>query len=207
MSAPEPSGGSAVASTTRLFLGQVLAVAAIATVLTAIGVAVKGNDTTRTQSEGPVATASPAEPSDDGNAAAPEPTEATDDATAPGDSPSDSTSSQAPASPSSSPPESPAPASTPAEERPFVDVLNQSAGEGAAAAVAAQAELTGWRIGRVDNFNGNVRTTTIYYFPGMKKHARALRKDLPGGQRLLEAFSTLVEGRLSVVLVEPPPAR
>lgn len=203
MSAPEPSDGSAVASTTRLFLGQVLAVAAIATVLTAIGVVVKGNDTTRTQSEGPVATASPAAPSADENASAPEPTESTADATAP----SDSSSSQAPASPSSSPPEPSAPASTPAEERPFVDVLNQSAGAGAAAAVAAQAEVTGWRIGRVDNFNGNVRTTTIYYFPGMRKHARALRNDLPGDQRLLEAFSTLVEGRLSVVLVEPPPTR
>ena len=186
-----PDESRAIRSTSRLFAGQVAAVTAIAVVLTAVGVLVKGEDTTQTRSAEPAATTS----------AAPEPTSGTT-SEPPG---STSPTSPAPTTPAStSAPESPTePVGTPAEERPQVDVVNQSSPAGSAEETADAIETLGWRIGRVDNFTGNVQATTVYYFPGDRKHARALEADLPGRQRVLEAFDTLVEGRLTIVLVEP----
>jgi hypothetical protein len=81
-------------------------------------------------------------------------------------------------------------------------VLNQSAAGGSAATVAAQLEAIGWRIGRVDDFSGNVSTTTVYWLDRSdRKEARRLAKDL-GGVRVQPGFSTLVDNRLSVILVD-----
>jgi hypothetical protein len=179
-----PDDSRAFRSTSRLFAGQVLAVTAIAIVLTAVGVLVKGDDTAETRTAEPASSASPA----------PDPASAPDGSTSP--APTTPTSTSAPESPTEV-------VGTPAEDRPQVDVVNQSAPRGSAEETADAIEMIGWRIGRVDNFRGNVRTTTVYYFPGDQKHAEALEADLPGRQRVLEAFDTLVEGRLSIVLVEP----
>jgi hypothetical protein len=112
------------------------------------------------------------------------------------------TTTTAPASP---PPATTSPASTATPgSGPKVDVLNQSAGGGAAEQVAQRLQAAGWPIGRVDNFSGNVRTTTVYWLdPADRKAARRLARDL-GGVRVLQGFSTLRTGRLSVVLVEKP---
>lgn len=101
------------------------------------------------------------------------------------------------------PPESapPATASTPAEQ-PKVDVLNQSAGADAARVTADRLLRRGWRIGRVDDFRGNVAATTVYYPAGLRADARRLVKDLPGSPRRLERFSSLSPRRLSVILVD-----
>ena len=83
-----------------------------------------------------------------------------------------------------------------------VDVLNQSAGSGAAAQTADQLRAEGWRIGRVDDFRGNVSTTTVYWLtPDRRQQARQVARDL-GGVRVQEGFSTLVDGRISVILVD-----
>jgi len=83
-------------------------------------------------------------------------------------------------------------------------VLNQSAGEGAAARVARQLRQAGWRIGRVDDFRGNVSTTTVYWLDRPDRRvARELARQL-GGVRVQEGFDTLVDRRLSVILVEEP---
>jgi hypothetical protein len=81
-------------------------------------------------------------------------------------------------------------------------VLNQSAPGGSAAQTARRLRDQGWRIGRVEDFSGNVSTTTVYWLDRSdRKAARRLARDL-GGVRVQPGFSTLVEGRLSVILVE-----
>jgi hypothetical protein len=83
-----------------------------------------------------------------------------------------------------------------------VDVLNQSAPGGSAQAVAQRLEDAGWEIGRVDDFRGNVSTTTVYWLdPEQRRQARQVSRFL-GGVRVMEGFSTLVDGRVSVVLVD-----
>ncbi len=82
-----------------------------------------------------------------------------------------------------------------------VDVLNQSAGTGAADDVADRLRDAGWKVGRVDDFRGNVSTTTVYWLdPEQRRQARQVSRFL-GGVRVQEGFDTLVEGRVSVVLV------
>ncbi len=82
-----------------------------------------------------------------------------------------------------------------------VDVLNQSAPSGMADDVAKRLKKAGWKIGRVDDFRGNVSTTTVYWLdPQQRRQARQVSRFL-GGVRVQEGFSTLVDGRVSVVLV------
>ena len=84
-----------------------------------------------------------------------------------------------------------------------VDVLNQSAGSGSAKRTATDLREAGWEIGRVDDFSGNVSTTTVYWLsPENRRQARQISRFL-GGVRVQEGFDTLVDGRVSVVLVEP----
>jgi hypothetical protein len=83
-----------------------------------------------------------------------------------------------------------------------VDVLNQSAPNGTAEQVAARLEGAGWEIGRVDDFHGNVSTTTVYWLdPEQKRQANQISRFL-GGVRVQEGFDTLVDGRVSVILVD-----
>jgi len=120
-------------------------------------------------------------------------------------SPSGSTSAPASTAPAAPAPASTTAAGTPATsaapELPKVDVLNQSAGNGAGSAAADQLRAAGWRIGRVDDFRGNISTTTIYFPPGLRKEARTLARAMPGSQRILPAFGTISSTRLSVILV------
>jgi hypothetical protein len=170
----------------RLFLTQLLAVIAIAAVITAVVAATGGgldDDVTATpdRTESPTASSSPAGtptpvPAGSGNAS----------------SPSATTSAPAPATAGA----------TQAERTPKVDVLNQSAGDGAASQAADRLRAAGWRIGRVDDFRGNVSTTTVYWLtPDMRRDARRVARDL-GGVRVQQGFSTLVDGRISVILVD-----
>jgi hypothetical protein len=81
-----------------------------------------------------------------------------------------------------------------------VDVLNQSAGKGAAGRFATRVRGLHWRVGRVSNFNGTVSTTTIYYPHSRAKAAHELARDLPGNQRVLPRFSTLSDSRLTLIV-------
>jgi hypothetical protein len=113
--------------------------------------------------------------------------------------PAPSTSSAPASTPAST---SPSASSTdPAQERPKVDVLNQSALGGSASAAAARLRERGWRVGRVDDFVGNVAETTVYYPPGFRRQARALAREFTGSPRVLPAFSTISGSRLTVILV------
>lgn len=171
---------------TRLFLTQLLAVIAIAAVITAI-VAATGGGLDDDVTAAPEGTGSP-------TAGAPAAT------STPTPSPTGSAAASSPAATTSAPATSAA--TTEAEQGPKVDVLNQSAGDGAASQAAAQLRAAGWRIGRVDDFRGNVSTTTVYWLtPDMRRDARRVSRDL-GGVRVQQGFSTLVDGRISVILVD-----
>ena len=168
----------------RLFLTQLLAVIAIAAVITAI-VAATGGGLDDDVTANPDRSGSPAA---GGSSATSTP------------SPTGSTGASSPATTTSAPASTAA--TTEVERSPKVDVLNQSAGDGAASQTADQLRAAGWRIGRVDDFRGNVSTTTVYWLtPDMRRDARRVAREL-GGVRVQQGFSTLVEGRISVVLVD-----
>ena len=170
----------------RLFLTQLLAVIAIAAVITAIVAATGGG-------------------LDDDVTATPDRTgSAVGRVSSPADTPTSELSRLGrrvePARPR--PARRPPPPRRRADRAPKVDVLNQSAGDGAASLAADRLRAAGWRIGRVDDFRGNVSTTTVYWLtPDMRRDARRVARDL-GGVRVQEGFSTLVEGRISVILVD-----
>ena len=110
--------------------------------------------------------------------------------------PADTTSAAPPTSATDSP------STDPVADRPEVDVLNQSAGRGAAAETAQTLRDDGWEIGRVDNFRGNISTTTVYWLDRSDRRDARRLAELLGGVRVQEGFSTLRSGRLSVVLVD-----
>jgi hypothetical protein len=183
MTTPGPTGRDRaepgpVQAVVRLFLGQLLAVIAIAAAITVVVTLLDPDDSD--------VRAGPAGSSPRATAAG--------------------TPASSPAPPASSPvattTASPTPSTAEADRPPRVDVLNQSAPDGSATTVADQLRAAGWRIGRVDDFNGNISTTTVYWLDREdRKSARQLARDM-GGVRVQPGFSTLVEGRLSVILVD-----
>ncbi len=174
----------------RLFLVQLAAVIGIAAAIVVVVAFVgpDGNDDVTTASPGgsPTATSGTPTPSTTTKTRKPSPS-----SSSPAPSTSSDTGTTSPASPTVG-----APAPVP------VDVLNQSAPNGTAEQVAARLEGAGWEIGRVDDFHGNVSTTTVYWLdPEQKRQANQISRFL-GGVRVQEGFDTLVDGRVSVILVD-----
>jgi hypothetical protein len=182
--APEPDP---VRQLARLFLTQLLAVVAVATVI-AVVFTLAGRGT------GTDVASDDAAGSSSSSAAPPESSSSPPSTTAPPSTPAPSTS--APAATTST---------TSAAGGPVkVDVLNQSAGNGSAERTADDLRGAGWKIGRVDDFHGNVGTTTVYWLsPKDRRQARQISRFL-GGVRVRQGFDTLVDGRVSVILVEKP---
>ena len=179
----------------RLFLTQLMAVIAIAAVITAI-VAATGGGLDDDVTAAPESTGSPAA----GGSSATGTSAPSSTGSAGASSPATTTSAPATSAPAST--AASTAATTEPARGPKVDVLNQSAGDGAASRVADRLRAAGWRIGRVDDFRGNVSTTTVYWLtPDMRRDARRVSRDL-GGVRVQQGFSTLVDGRISVILVD-----
>ncbi|MEO7979389.1 MAG: LytR C-terminal domain-containing protein [Sporichthyaceae bacterium] len=175
----------------RLFLVQLAAVIGIATAIVVIVALVDpggdGDVTTAAPGSSGTPTATPAASGDAAASAAPAPTSSS----APGAATPSDTATTSPASPTAG---APAPVK--------VDVLNQSAANGTAEQVAARLEDAGWEIGRVEDFRGNVSTTTVYWLdPEQRRQARQVSRFL-GGVRVMPGFDTLVDGRVSVILVD-----
>ena len=183
-SAPEPDP---VRQLGRLFLTQLLAVVAVATVIAVVFTLAGRGTGTDVASDDTAAGSSPASDS-----ASPAPAESSSQPPSTTTPPStQSSSTSAPASTSSGP------------DVVKVDVLNQSAGSGSAKRTATDLREAGWKIGRVDDFSGNVSTTTVYWLsPEDRRQARQISRFL-GGVRVQQGFDTLVGGRVSVILVEP----
>ena len=183
---PEPGPVALVA---RLLTVQLLAVIGVAAVI-AVVFALAGWGTGDSVTAVPGATTSSATDSA-GSDPAPETSASTPVTTPPATSP-----------PATTPAASTPVASTPSSDLPKVDVLNQSAPGGSASTVAARVRSRGWVVGRVDDFHGNVSTTTVYYPPGLRSEARDLADDLSGSPRVQAAFNTISDTRLTVILVD-----
>ena len=183
---PEPGPVALVA---RLLTVQLLAVVGVAALI-AVVFALAGWGTGDSVTAVPGATTSSATDSA-GSDPAPETSASTPVTTPPATSP-----------PATAPAASTPAASTPSSDRPKVDVLNQSAQGGSASTVAARVRSRGWVVGRVDDFHGNVSTTTVYYPPGLHSEARDLADDLSGSPRVQAAFNTISDTRLTVILVD-----
>ena len=183
---PEPGPVALVA---RLLTVQLLAVIGVAAVI-AVVFALAGWGTGDSVTAVPGATTSSATDSA-GSDPAPETSASTPVTTPPATSP-----------PATTPAAGTPVASTPSSDLPKVDVLNQSAPGGSASTVAARVRSRGWVVGRVDDFHGNISTTTVYYPPGLHSEARDLADDLSGSPRVQEAFSTISDTRLTVILVD-----
>jgi cytoskeletal protein RodZ len=183
-----------VLETARLLGLQLLAVVGIATLIVVVVALVGPDDRTSTSTAAGSSSGTPAA----STAAARSST--------PGSPSTSSTSrtsrtSHTPATTTSSAAE-PIATATPDSALAKVDVLNQSAPSGSAQTVADQLQRAGWDIGRVSDFHGNVSTTTVYWLtPDRRRQARQIAENL-GGVRVEQGFSTLVDGRVSVVLVD-----
>lgn len=179
---PTPAAGDRkqgpVGLLARLFLTQLLAVLAVAAVIATVFALVEREGTT-----GRV-TGSTTSPPPPAGSATPAP-------------------APSPTPPATTPPgsTSPSSSSTTSTPPPRVDVLNQSAGGGAAESTADGLRERGWRIGRMDDFRGTVRTTTIYFPPGLRSLARGLAAEFEVKPRVLPAFGSLSPRRLTVILV------
>ncbi|MDQ1620720.1 MAG: hypothetical protein QOE19_3289 [Actinomycetota bacterium] len=180
----KPSAGP-FAAIARLFVVQLIAVAAITAVLTTVYALID-----RGGSDDEVSTVAQGSPS----------------ATAPASTPVSS-----PAAPSSSAPASSAPPATTAPpsasgtanpNRPELVLLDQSAPDGAVQDATRRLASAGWTVYRTAPFRGTVRRTTVYYPTGLDKPAGRVAKVLPGDTRVLPRFSNLSQTRLTVVLTD-----
>jgi ribosomal protein S11 len=177
-----------VLETARLLGLQLLAVVGIATLIVVVVALVGPDDRTSTSTAAGSSSGTPAAST------------ASARSSTPGSSGTSSTSRTSATTTSSA--AEPIATATPDSALAKVDVLNQSAPSGSAQTVADQLQRAGWDIGRVSDFHGNVSTTTVYWLtPDRRRQARQIAENL-GGVRVEQGFSTLVDGRVSVVLVD-----
>jgi hypothetical protein len=177
-----------VLETARLLGLQLLAVVGIATLIVVVVALVGPDDRTSTSTAAGSSSGTPAAST------------ASARSSTPGSSSTSSTSRTPDVTTSSA--AEPIATATPDSALAKVDVLNQSAPSGSAQTVADQLQRAGWDIGRVSDFHGNVSTTTVYWLtPDRRRQARQIAENL-GGVRVEQGFSTLVDGRVSVVLVD-----
>ncbi|MFF0269066.1 LytR C-terminal domain-containing protein [Kribbella sp. NPDC004536] len=88
----------------------------------------------------------------------------------------------------------------PAEERPAIEVYNNTPRKGLADSVAIRARQAGWTVsGSPDNWHGKVAESTVYYPPGMLDAANQLAHDLGVG-RTKGALDNMKKDRLTVIL-------
>ncbi|WP_238155467.1 LytR C-terminal domain-containing protein [Kribbella soli] len=92
------------------------------------------------------------------------------------------------------------PVTIPAEERPAIEVYNNTPTKGLADTVASRARQAGWTVsGSPDNWHGKVAESTVYYPPGMLDAANQLAHDLGIG-RSKGALDNMKKDRLTVIL-------
>jgi hypothetical protein len=86
-----------------------------------------------------------------------------------------------------------------------VVVLNQSSRSGLAASVGQELRNQGWTVPAVGNFRGIVPSTTVYYPPGAETAALAAAGDLRSEPRIRPRFGNLSTTRLTVVVTTSYP--
>jgi LytR cell envelope-related transcriptional attenuator len=104
-----------------------------------------------------------------------------------------------PVEPTSQPPKT-QPVTIPVEERPAIEVYNNTPRKGLADEVAGRARQAGWTVaGSPDNWHGKVAESTVYYPPGMLEAANQLAHDIGVG-RSKGALDNMKKDRLTVIL-------
>jgi hypothetical protein len=91
----------------------------------------------------------------------------------------------------------------PASVRLPIIVLNNSAGEGAAATATSRFVAGGWQASNGGNFQGDILSTVAYYNPnadGSEAAAEALQKQFPAIRRVRPFVSGLPDAPVVVVL-------
>jgi hypothetical protein len=179
--------GGAGGPLARLFGIQLLAVLAITVVLTGIFALVKGgDDSTTTALDRSAVSATPS--ADASTTAAPPATTSAPATTSPAPAPTAT---------------APAPSTSSRHgNRPEIVVFNQSAPGGSGDVAAQQLRDKGWTVFKVDDFSGNVSTTTVYYPAGLEKAAKRAARALSGDVRTREKFSNLSDTRLTLILTD-----
>jgi LytR cell envelope-related transcriptional attenuator len=96
---------------------------------------------------------------------------------------------------------SPRPKPTPSQPVPdvYVEVYNMTSVTGLAASKAAQLQDAGWQVVGIDNWRGNIPSSTVYYPDGMADAAVHLAKTLGIG-RTRGAVAPMKFDRLTVIL-------
>ncbi|MFI5696295.1 LytR C-terminal domain-containing protein [Kribbella sp. NPDC051586] len=120
----------------------------------------------------------------------------------PSKAPTSAPSSTAPTEPTSQPTQPPGtqPVTIPVEERPAIEVYNNTPRKGLADEVAGRARQAGWTVaGSPDNWHGKVAESTVYYPPGMLEAANQLAHDIGVG-RSKGALDNMKKDRLTVIL-------
>ncbi|HEY3556464.1 MAG TPA: LytR C-terminal domain-containing protein [Kribbella sp.] len=92
------------------------------------------------------------------------------------------------------------PVTIPVEERPAIEVYNNTPRKGLADSVAGRARQAGWTVaGSPDNWHGKIAESTVYYPPGMLDAANQLAHDIGVG-RTKGALDNMKKDRLTVIL-------
>ena len=98
------------------------------------------------------------------------------------------------------PPKPTQPVTIPVEERPAIEVYNNTSQKGLADSVASRARQAGWTVaGSPDNWHGKIAESTVYYPPGMLDAANQLARDIGVG-RTKGALDNMKKDRLTVIL-------
>jgi hypothetical protein len=189
-------------------LSSLVAVAAVVAIVAGLLVlfGTRGNDSKADEKPAGASTPKPSEKPSSGpstvGASVPRPS------TKPSSEPTTAPTSTAPSSqpPSSQPtettqpPKPTQPVTIPAEERPAIEVYNNTARKGLADSVASRARQAGWTVaGSPDNWHGKIAESTVYYPPGMLDAANQLARDLGVG-RTKGALDNMKKDRLTVIL-------
>ncbi|MGW6201545.1 LytR C-terminal domain-containing protein [Kribbella sp. NPDC055110] len=187
-------------------LSSLVAVAAVVAIVAGLLVlfGTRGNDSKADEPTGasPKPAAKPSSGPSTVGASVPRPsTKPTTEATS---APPPVPSSQPPSTaPTSQPPQTTQPTqpvTIPAEEKPAIEVYNNTPRKGLADTVASRARQAGWTVsGSPDNWHGKVAESTVYYPPGMLDAANQLAHDLGIG-RSKGALDNMKKDRLTVIL-------
>jgi hypothetical protein len=192
--------------------GQVLSslVAVLAVVAIVAGLLVlfgtRGNDSTADSSAATPSPKSSAGPSTIA-ASVPKPSgEATTPTPTPTTAPTSEPTSAPPATtqPPATQPPATQPTTIPPDQRPAVEIYNNTARKGLADSAAGRARQLGWTVTGADNWHGKIVGSTVYYPPGMQDAAAQLARDL-GINRTKDALDNMKKDRLTVILTTDYP--
>ena len=205
LAAPRPRGERGQVLSSLVAVGAVVAI--VAGLLVLFGT--RGNDSKADEKPAAASSKPSAGPSTAG-ASIPRPSEKPSEtpsekppvtsATVPPLQPTKAPSTTAPTQPPATTTQPTQPVTIPAEERPAIEVYNNTPRKGLADSVANRARQAGWTVaGSPDNWHGKVAESTVYYPPGMLDAANQLAHDLGVG-RTKGALDNMKKDRLTVIL-------